>query len=80
MNVIKLRNQKIKRAQQNCPGIPYHEPAWVNCNIKKVGTETYCCVPAHADHITVTEKSKYQKINYITIMDFCRSCRQCMGV
>lgn len=55
MNVIKMRNQKIKRAQQNCPGIPYHDLAWVNCNIRKVSTETYCCVLARADYIIVTE-------------------------
>lgn len=79
MNVMKIRNQKIKRAQQNCPGIPYHDLAWVNCNIRKVSTETYCCVLAHADHITVTEEPKYQKINYITIGAFCGSCGLCMG-
>ena len=78
MNVIKLRNRKIKRAQQNSPGIPYHEHMWVNCNIRKVSTETHCCVLDHADHITATEKPKYQKINYITITAFCGSCNECM--
>lgn len=78
MNVIKIRNYKIKRTQQNCPGMSYHEPVWINCNIRKVSTETYCYVPFHADHLTVTKTPKYQKINYITIGVFCGSCELCV--
>ncbi len=77
MNVIKIRNQKIDRVKINTYCIRFDIPMWLNCHIRKVSTETFFCGPGMADYINITKKPKYQKINYITIMDFCRSCRMC---
>lgn len=78
MNVIKLRNQKIDRVKKYTFGIRYNNPMWVNCNIRMVSSETFYWGPMMRDHITVTEKPTYQKINYLTITAFCDGCEQCV--
>ncbi len=77
MNVIKIRNQKLDRIKETSLGIRYKKPAWINCNIRKVSCEAVLCEPMLRNHLTLTEKPKYQKINYITAGAFCDSCRQC---
>ncbi len=79
MNVIKIRNRKIAIVKMHTEAMRLHKPAWANCNIRKVSTETFFDLFDWADYITVTEKPKYQKINYITIATFCDSCGQCIN-
>jgi hypothetical protein len=78
MNVIKTRNQKIDRIKKNSIGIRFNYPRWLNCHIRKVSTEMFFYRAIYSSHLVESEKPLYQKINYITIGDFCDSCRQCM--
>ncbi len=78
MNVIEIRNQKLDRIKKTSLGIRYINPMWINCNIRRVSCEAFFWEPMLKDYLTLTEKPKYQKINYITANAFCDSCRQRM--
>jgi hypothetical protein len=77
MNVIKIRNQKLDQIKKASLGIKYMNPLWINCSIRKVSCEEFFMESILRDHLTITEKPKYQKINYITAGAFCDSCMQC---